>query len=332
MKKDKSIIDQPSRNKPVCLIVLAISIFLLIFTYFFYIPSLPQKIAHNYTYLNPGIILTKKENLIVNFQPLRNSLIQKYEKQKDYLISVYFEYLPTGANISINKDEKMWPASLIKVPVAMAAMKKVEKGEWKLTNELVILDEDKDSEYGKLYLKPSGTTMSIDDILKESLINSDNTAHFMLLRNIESSDLENVYEHLGLDDIINSLKKNPEQEAEDNRMTAKTYSVFFRSLYNSTYFNPKYSELFLNILENGPKEYLSLGLPSNIKFVHKTGIRTDEKVYADSGIVYIPERPYIITVMIQKNNETTVETEREDVKKLFEEISKEIYNYVYEIK
>jgi len=44
--------------------------------------------------------------------------------------SVYFEYLPTGANISINKDAEFFPASLLKVPVAMAIAKKIDKREW----------------------------------------------------------------------------------------------------------------------------------------------------------------------------------------------------------
>jgi len=325
MKKYKLI-----NNQRTCFILLIISIALILLTYLFYIPNLKNISNNAYPLLSPGVELIDKENLLVNFQSLRDSLTQKYENRNDYTISIYFEYLPTGANISINKDEKIWPASLIKIPVAMAAMKKVENGEWKLTNELVILDEDKDNEFGKLYLKPTGTTISIKDVITESLANSDNTAHFMLLRNIENNDLENVYNHLGLDDIINDLKKSPEDSEKDNRITAKRYSVFFRSLYNSTYLNPDYSQLFLSILNKAPNEYLSQGTPLNVKFIHKTGIRTDEAVNTDSGIAYIPERPYIITVMIQKKDKKN--QNEEEINKLFKEISKEIYNYVYEAK
>ena len=317
----------------ICFIALGLAIVFIILTYAVYVPSIKnssQKFKNQYPFLNSSAELINQNNLLVNFQPLREALIRKYEKRDDYLISLYFEYLPTGANISLNKDEKIWPASLIKIPVAMVAMKKIETGEWELTNELVILDEDKDSEFGTLYQKPTGTTLTIEEFLRQSLVNSDNTAHFTLLRNLDGDELEDVYSHLGLDDIIEALKKAPKAESIDNRITAKRYSVFFRSLYNSTYLLPEYSQIFLDILKDAPKEHLSKGFPPEVIFVHKTGIRTDEAVYVDAGIVYVPGRPYLLTVMIQKKDK--ISASNNEAEKLFEEISKEIYQYVAEAK
>lgn len=307
-------------------IVFALIIF---FTYVFYIPSLNSNtlFIKDYNFLNPSVSLIDKDDLLVNFQDLRELLQKKYEVRDDYMISLYFEYLPTGSNISLNKDEKMWPASLIKIPIAMAIMKKVQDGTWKLNNELVILDEDKDSEYGNLYKEPTGTTLSIRKLVEETLINSDNTAHFVLLRNLDGGELENVYEHLGLDDIIEALKLSPKGVDDiDNRITAKRYSIFFRSLYNSTYLSTEYSQMFLSILQNAPRDLLGSGLPQDIPFVHKTGIRIDEKVKADSGIVYVPGRPYIITVMIQQKKKG--DFDQVEINSIFEEISKEVYNHV----
>lgn len=279
------------------------------------------------SFLNPALAVLDKKNLIVDFQGLRDILTTKYEKRSDYTVSIYFEYFPTGANIAIHKDEKIWPASLIKIPVAMAIMKKVNDKKWKLSNELVILDQDKDRDYGVLYQKPSGTTLTVQQFLEESLVNSDNTAHFVLLRNLDASELEDVYIHLGMDDIIDALKKSPtKKQEEDNRMTAKRYSIFFRSLYNATFLDQKHSQLFLNILSNAPRDLLGSGLPSSIPFVHKTGIRVDESVRADSGIVYVPGRPYILTVMIQKKEKE--QPNEEEIKKIFKEISEEVYTYV----
>lgn len=312
-------------------VLLITAVVVLAITYGYYIPSIRQTsvltAGKEYPLLNPALGILGKDNMIVDFQKLRDSLTGTYEKRDDYLVSIYFEYLPTGANISINKDEKIWPASLIKIPVAMAALKKVENGKWKLDNELVIMDEDKDDAYGELYKEQTGTTHTIEEFLKESLINSDNTAHFVLLRNIDNDELENVYVHLGFDDVIDSLKKAPKKDAaEDNRITAKRYTIFFRSLYNATFLSPLYSQMFLDILEHAPKELLSKGLPQNVKFVHKTGVRIDEAVRADSGIVYVPGRPYLITVMVQQKDKKVINEERMDA--IFEDISKQIYDYV----
>ena len=306
--------------------IIFILAFVIFFTYVFYIPSLNNTFKPNNTLLNPALLFLEKKNRIVDFQKLREYLTNTYENRSDYMVSIYFEYLPTGANISVNKDEKIWPASLIKIPVTMSVMKKVQDKKWKLTNELVILDEDKDSEYGELYKTPTGTTSTVKEFLEKSLIDSDNTAHFVLLRNLDGAELEDVYVHLGLDDVIEALKKSPKKESEvDNRITAKRYSIFFRSLYNATYLDQEYSELFLNILSNAPRDLLGRGLPEDIIFVHKTGVRIDESVRADSGIVYAKGRPYLLTVMIQKKNGKLDENE---VSLLFENISKNVYKYV----
>lgn len=316
-----------NRRELQMLVLILVLIVSNIFVYLFYLENREvHSFENDYQFLNPAVKLAEGRDLIVNFQPLRESLSNKYEGREDYMISIYFEYLSTGANIAINKDEEVWPASLIKIPVAMAMMKKVQSGKWKFDNELVILDEDKDDGFGILYQQPTGTTMTIKKLLEESLINSDNTAHLVLLRNLDSSEIEDIYNHLGLDDIVSDVKKRSTQDV-DNRITAKRYSIFFRALYNSTYLLPEYSEKFLNTLGRAPKEYLNLGIPEEVRFVHKTGIRIGESVHADSGIVYVPNRPYLITVMIQKRDNIS-ESDDEKVRQIFKDISEEIYNYV----
>lgn len=303
---------------------------LLLGTYVIYIPTLRSSRYNQVatgSFLSPTLAVIDKENLIVDFQELRELLTSKYENRSDYMVSIYFEYFPTGANISINKDEKVWPASLIKIPVAMAMMKKIQDKKWQLSNELVILDEDKDSEYGTLYKVPTGTTLTINNFLEESLINSDNTAHFVLLRNLDGQELEEVYTHLGMDDVIDALKKAPSKKEEvDNRMTAKRYSIFFRSLYNATFLDQEHSQLFLKILAQAPRDLVGAGVPVHVPFVHKTGVRVDEAVRADSGIIYAEGRPYLLTVMIQKKGKK--ELDEKEVSTLFRQIGEEVYTYV----
>ncbi len=283
--------------------------------------------ANSFPLLDPGAAYVTKQDMLVRFQPLRQSLIAQYSEHPDFTIGLYFEYLPTGANIVVNNDRAMWPASLIKIPVAMAVMKKIERGEWQLNNQLVILDEDKDASFGTLYTKPTGTTLTIEELLHETLVNSDNTAHFVLLRNLDAEELEDVFTHLGLDEVLQGLKNSPDAESQDNRMTAKTYSVFFRSLYNATYLSPKNSQYFLQSLTESIVEYAKLGIPDHVTYVHKTGIRDEDGVWADSGIVFEERRPYILTIMLEKKPDATVSEEY--VNDLFKEISSQIYTYVH---
>jgi hypothetical protein len=68
---------------------------------------------------------------------------------------------------------------------------------------------------------------------------------------------------------------------------------------------------------------LSQGIPNGIKFAHKYGENKEENIFADSGIVYIPGRPYMITVII-KGKDSTDET-RAWVVDLMRNISEKAY-------
>lgn len=260
--------------------------------------------------LNPARMFISQKDLIINIQPLRDGLNNKYEK--DLNVSVYFEYLPTGANISLNKDAEFYPASLLKIPVAMAVAKKIDKGEWKWNNKLVLMANDKDDKFGTLYKEPTGSIFTIEELVKMSLVDSDNTAHFILLRNLEVNEINEVYKHMGLDGFLDT----------NGNLSAKQYSVILRSLYNSSYLTEDSSQKIISFLTQEKfREYLGSGFPLDITFAHKIGTDTSQKIYLDSGIVYLKNRPYILIVMTKGKNEK----EAQDIMK---DISSLVYNYI----
>jgi beta-lactamase class A len=126
----------------------------------------------------------REEDIITTLQPIREKFRDIVAKEGPNSISIYFEYLSTGANISINPDLRILPASLIKVPLAMAVMKKIELGDWNLDNELVLMKEDRDINWGEVYKRPIGSTITIRELIEEMLLNSDNTAYHILYRNL----------------------------------------------------------------------------------------------------------------------------------------------------
>lgn len=281
--------------------------------------------AH-YDFLSPYVSYIDKKDLLVNFKPLENKLINKYKKNNDVFVSMYFEYLPTGANFSLNKDEKMWPASLIKIPFSMVVMKKIEKGLLDMDQLLIIKDEFKDDDYGSLYLQPSGSKFSVENLLRETLINSDNTAYLTLINKVSNKEVEEVFDHMGLnEEFVHMMKTFEEEGASDISITAKRYSVFFRSLYNSTYLSPYYSNLFLNILNGAECNFLCSSIPGEINVSHKFGVHDEKMISASSGIFYLPGRPYLLTVIIRNNNNLS----EKKIQDIFNDISKSVFDYVY---
>ncbi len=281
--------------------------------YFYFVPiRVQESIVANkdgFKLLNPIRKIVDKKDLIVNFQSLR-TFLNTYEADPN--ISIYFEYLNTGSNISINKDAEFWPASMLKVPVAMAVAKKIEKGEWKWDNKLVLMASDKDEKFGNLYLEKTGTTFTIEDLVRRALVDSDNTANFILVRNLEVSEITDAYDHMGLSDFFSSA----------GNIGAKKYSVIFRALYNASYLSEESSQKILNYLSQTEfKNYIQSPLPPEVIFAHKIGTGVDKETYLDSGIVYLKNRPYMLTVMIKtKDEKSAIDS--------MEKISESVYRYV----
>lgn len=316
MKEERKKQAGAARNKTASALAILAAILVMtnLWTFFVYAPGKISGSIGNekdkYDFLDPARKLYSRKNLIINIQPLRDELNAIGEKDKN--ISIYFEYLPTGANISVNKDAEFWPASMLKVPIAMSAVKKIESGKWKWTNELVVMAPDKSSGFGDLYKMPIGTRLTIEELVKKSLVDSDNTANFMLARNLEPEELQDIYDHLGLSDFI----------SEEGKIGAKKYSVILRALYSASYLSEENSQKILSLLkETSFKEYLASGLPDGVDFAHKIGVHNEKGVALDSGIVYLPNRPYLLTAMINVSDEQYAE-------QIMGKISETVYNYI----
>lgn len=294
---------------------------LILGTVSFYIGRYAHIKDHNEFYKYPYIDFTRsftdQEDFITNIQPLRNSLnaIIKEEGLEDS-VSLYFEFLNTGANISINPQKKIFPASLTKLPLAIATAKKVESGVIGWDTIIVLEQNDLDQNSGYLYERGVGTKITVDELLSELLINSDNTAYKALLRNVEITYLTDMVSSLGLEDLFQN----------DGKMSAKEYTRFFRSLYTSSYLCREYSNKILDLMAKSHfGEYIKSGIPNNIKFSHKIGENYLYNSYSDAGIVYVKNRPYYIAIMYETQNQ---EKDKEKVTEFMGEASKIIYEYI----
>jgi len=261
-----------------------------------------------YPFLDPAQGFYDNSDLLVTLHPLRVQL-QNMTQGKDN-VTIYFEFLNTGANISLN-EVPFFPGSLMKIPVAMAVMKNVDDGTWSLDGtRLTLTDADKNPQYGDLYTVPSGTTFTVRELLAKLLVNSDDTARSMFIRTVGEDNIADVLSYLGLEDIFNT----------NLEIGARRYSNFFRALYESSYLSPESSQLLLQVLNTPHDEkLLPSGIPSSIDFSHKIGVNGD--TYSDSGIVYAPNRPYMLTVAMQSTSSAEVQT-------MMENISSAVYQYV----
>jgi beta-lactamase class A len=275
--------------------------------------------SKTYPLLDPNRQFQDKKDLIINIQPLRDYLKSLPEKNKDWAeMSIYFEVLNTGANITVNPDLDVWPASLSKLPISMVAIKKVEKGEWTLDKKFKMDIEYVDEQEIPKRVENIGKDFELSFVLERLLLESDNTAYRMILKQLTKAEIDSLTYVVGLEQLFNN----------DSKISAKEYIRLLRVLYNAAYLNEEHSNYLLELLDRSKFDgFLSFGIPSNIPFAHKWGRNDLNNVYADSGILYIPNRPVLISVMIQgKSGDVT--SDRKKAEALMREIGEKVYVYI----
>jgi beta-lactamase class A len=225
---------------------------------------------------------------------------------------VYFEDLTTGAWMGINEKEKFAPISLIKLPLMVAVLKKVEKGELSLEQNITIKEEYLDSGFGTLYEKGAGYNITVRELLTYLIKESDNTAFYALLDVTSIEEFETARVAMGLPKINIPEKISP-----------KDYANMLRSLYYSTYLRRTFSEIGLSLMMNTDFESeLTAGLPKDIRVAHKVGIDESLGYYHDCGIIY-DENPYILCVM-------SVNSTQEEANRVIAAISKTVYEFKHQ--
>lgn len=244
-----------------------------------------------------GKAVSQSQNM--QFEYLKNQL-RKFVDQaiKDgqaTQISVYFIDISSNFEIGINEKHKFMLASLLKVPKMIAIFKKAESYPQILNRP--ILYQNKLSEMKQNILPNEklelGKIYTVDDLISRMIIFSDNQADNLLTKNIDNDILNRVFIDLGTD--ISS-------ESANGYMSAKDYSLFFKTLFDAQYLTKQMSEKAIELLtKSAYKEGLEAGLPDNIKVAHKFGERSWDVIFTkqlhDCGIVYYPNHPYLLCIM-----------------------------------
>jgi beta-lactamase class A len=215
-------------------------------------------------------------------------------------VSVYYRDLNNGPWFGIGEKETFTPASLLKVPELMDYFKQAEKTPGILREKITYNGNNFNADAGETIYPAAqaeyGKTYTVDQLLRLMIVNSDNNA-LMLLGNRGWSFLDRIYTVMGL--------PIPEFSGENYQITVKDFAEFFRILFNASYLDQEMSDKALQMLASTDfRRGLVAGVPENIIVAHKFGERVtqEEKQLHDCGIVYYPNRPYLLCVMTKGNN------------------------------
>ena len=107
--------------------------------------------------------------------------IAKVDEQTSGELGVYLKDLDSGVSASYHGDEVWYLASTVKVPVAIAIMRRIDQGTMSLDTTVRLLESDYVDGAGPTNSHAPGTTLSVRYLMDQMLIHSDNTASDMLI-------------------------------------------------------------------------------------------------------------------------------------------------------
>lgn len=271
-----------------------------------------------YSLLSKRIYLEDANDILINFEPLRKDLRQ-YLDDTGLKYSIYFEYLFSGTSIKDSNNDALVGASLLKVPLVMDLYSLEEKGKIDLDQKIIITNQDisDDPEFGNVNNLKAGDMYSLRELAKLTLTSSDNTAALAIYNSTKNfvNDNDNVVTNLGIETNVNNSN-----HGNYALISAKEYSNIFKCLYFSCNLSKNHSQEILEYLTQSKDDRgLRAGTPGGYKVAHKIGSFSN-LTQSDCGIIYHPNRRYLLCVML--------DTDKKSAKNHIEEISRKVSSYV----
>lgn len=222
-------------------------------------------------------------------------LIDQKIKQGEISDGAYYvRFLNGWETFWYHEDSRFIPASLLKIPIAIALLHKYSYKD--LDKIHILLDHDLftyQRSIGNDTIK-TWNRYSLLQLLKEMLENSDNAASNLLIDHIWEDKVKEVYKDLWIGEVDFS-------SSEWTEITVKRYAAFLRILFNASYISRENSEFTLQVLtDSNFITWIRAKLPINQVVANKFWERILENWETqlhDCGIIYIPERPYLLCIM-----------------------------------
>jgi len=222
----------------------------------------------------------KLSSIKSEFGNLNNLFLCQNEK-----VAYYYEDINTGSVLSYNSDILFYAASSIKILVCLMLLEKAENKETNLEDKLLITSEDLKHDS----VIQENTYYTLKDLIKYTIVESDNTAYIKLVNFVGKENLEEYGKSLGAHHTMEGKDLFGLINCDDMITYWKKIKDFIE--------HSKYGKDFYNWLSNPTYSVIKNEAIGNNKFVKKYGswdIAYHEAGYVDS------ENPFYLIILTQK--------------------------------
>lgn len=216
-------------------------------------------------------------------------------------VSVIYQDLEMCRGFSIEPDQLFRPASLLKLPLAMAVLQRASHDPAVLQRELPFAGPTQREDEGPHALA-AGQSYAVGELLARMIRWSRNDAKALLAAMVGDAELRNVYKSL---DVLWPYGEG----AADAAMSGRHIARILRTLYDASWLDAASSDLLLQLLaESEHRAALPSGVPAGVKVSHKWGHRLvpgaeERHHFHDCGILHLPERPLLLCVLTEGRRE-----------------------------
>ena len=231
--------------------------------------------------------------------------VTEIERHLDGVLGVAILDLDSGQQLLINADELFPQASSIKIAVLAELYHQAEQsaqgasGKARLTDEYVVRREDLVADSDILGgLTPGVTRLTNRDLATMMVAVSDNAATNVL---IDRVGMQNVTQLMAAQALAHTQLRRKMMdlkaagEGRENISTPREMMTLLERLYRGQVIGAPLIEDFWTMLATHKSSWLPRGLPAELRIANKPGEL--EGVRADSGVVFLKNRPYVICVM-----------------------------------
>lgn len=221
--------------------------------------------------------------------------------QKPVRCSAYCCILDDDEGAEYVYDNHVLPAaSLIKIPIMVEVFRQRREGKLNCSHPLTIQNP---VEGGSFYELPPDTKVTIRDLLRHMIVESDNTCANMLMDMVGMDAVNKTIQDLGLTQTILRRKMmdfDSAAKGQENMTSAQDMGRLFTLLFEGKCVDAAYDMEMLELLKAQEDNcIIPAQLPHLLPVAHKTGEL--EGIYHDCGIVYGRRNPVVICLLSEGN-------------------------------
>jgi beta-lactamase class A len=231
--------------------------------------------------------------------------IRQTDQTLDGVMGVAIEDLTTGHTFFLHENDIFPQASSIKITVLAELYHQNQlaaegvAGKAKLTDMYTVnakdLVQDSDIMGG---LTPGVTRITNRDLATMMVAVSDNSAANVLIDRVGMTNVNALLDGLGLTHTRLQRKMmdvKAAAEGRENLSTPREMMTLLDQIYRGKVLNKEMTDDFFTMLSTHKSSPISRDLPDGTKCADKPGEL--EGVRADSGVIFVQNRPYVISVM-----------------------------------